>query len=237
MSSKPIALWSGPRNVSTALMYSFANRGDVKVYDEPFFGYFLKHTGVWRPSRDEVLAQMEPDFDKVLEGVLKESKSKRLFLKNMANHLEGQEMASLKHYDNVILTRKPDSVIASFTRQIEQPTALDLCYAHQLQIIEYLEQEGIPYLIVDSDDLRKSPVLELKRLSEFADLPFTDNMLRWPAGARPEDGVWAKYWYHNVHKSIGFMPFEDKQYAIPEHLQPLYETVYSQYQQIKAHQV
>lgn len=229
----PIALWSGPRNVSTALMYSFANREAVKVFDEPFFGYFLAHTGVDRPSRVEVLETMETDFDRVEQPILALAKSQKLFLKNMANHLEGRSFDHLLKYRNVILVRRPDAVLSSYRQHIEEPTLLDLCYQHQVEILDFLDANRSPYFILDSDDIKSNPEKELRILCRFLGLPFSDRMLSWPAGPRKEDGVWAKYWYHNVHGSTGFIPFEDKIYQVPERLSSLLASCSELYRTIK----
>ena len=233
----PIALWSGPRNVSTALMYSFANRKDILVMDEPFFGCFLHHTGAARPSRNEVLLTMETNFEKVERTILEAKSTKRFFLKNMANHLEGQSLDHLLHFRNVILVRRPEAVLASYRRQIDQPTLLDLCYRHQMDILSYLKSKGQAYFILDSDDIRRAPEKELTALCDFVGLPFTENMLSWTSGARKEDGVWAKYWYHNVHKSTGFMPFEGKKYDVPNEFAELLEVCNAYYSQIRKEKI
>lgn len=220
---KPIALWSGPRNVSTALMYSFGNRNDVTVVDEPFFGYFLKETGVWRPSRVEVLETMPTDFDQILEANLRLAKSKQLFLKNMANHLIGIDLSVLKQFKNVILVREPKPVINSYTKQVEKPTILDLCYSFQLEIVEYLTRLGLAFYVIDSDDIRNEPKATLTGLCQFLEISFSNHMLNWEPGPRKEDGVWAKYWYHNVHKSTSFAPLPLIDYPITRNLQKLYK--------------
>ena len=202
---KAIALWSGPRNVSTALMYSIANRGDVRVIDEPLFAHFLRTTDVWRPSRDEALAAMESDPKVVLTDMMDHQGFEFVFSKNMANHLEGLEDILLKEFVNIILTRAPSAVIQSYRKHIDQPSMLDLCYEHQLRIIRYLRENGEPCLVVDSDELRNNPEQQLKRLCNYLNIPFTGRMLQWEPGPRPEDGVWAKYWYHHVHLSTGFV--------------------------------
>lgn len=230
---KPIALWSGPRNVSTALMYAFANRKDTKVIDEPFFGYFLRHTGVERPSREESLSSMETDFDTVLRNILSHKNKGFLFTKNMANHLEGQHLKVLEHFRNFILIRKPEAVLSSYRRQVEMPTLLDLCYQHQLNIIKYLQSQGSSCYVVDSDMLRTNPQKELSKLCDVLNISFSKRMLQWSPGPRKEDGVWAKYWYHNVHKSTGFMPPEEKQYVVPGSFQGLLDECNELYSQIK----
>ncbi len=234
MSTK-IALWSGPRNVSTALMYSFAQHPLVQVWDEPLFGHFLAHTGVWRPSRDEVLETMECDANEVWKKIEAENKLPFAFLKNMANHLEGLNSKKLKECRNIVLLRQPSAVIASYVKQIEKPSLLDLCYPQQLRIIEYCQSKDLPYLVVDSDEILKNPQTQLQKMCEFAGLPFNNAMLQWPAGARPEDGVWAKYWYHNVHQSTGFGAYQTKTRSVPSHLVSLLAESDEFYQKIKKH--
>lgn len=227
-----IALWSGPRNLSTALMYSFANRGDCRVMDEPLFGYFLEKTGVWRPSREEALRLMSRDPEQILADMKETGGADFVFSKNMANHLEGLDFSVLHGFRNIILTRKPAAVLSSYLKQVEHPTPLDLCYDHQLRILRYLRAQKIPHLIIDSDDLRDSPKRVLSRLCEFAGIEFSDKMLQWPAGARPEDGVWAKYWYAHVHQSTGFMPSPAREFDVPEGMEDLHKESLIKYQEI-----
>lgn len=228
----PIALWSGPRNVSTALMYYFAHRGDTRVWDEPLFAHFLKYSGVSRPSRQEVLATMQTDARKVLNEIDAAEGQPHRFLKNMANHLEGLDYGISHNFRNVVLCRQPAAVLASYTKHINQPTALDLGYSHQLRLLGYLRKREIPYFILDSDELCKNPARELGELAAYLQMPFNESMLSWPAGPLPEDGVWAKYWYDNVHQSTGFAPYKDQTYNVPSHLRPLLEESQKLYQQI-----
>lgn len=231
-----VALWSGPRNVSTALMYAFAHRGDTTVFDEPLFAHFLQKTGVWRPSRDEVLQTMESDESKLFHSFKPKPNKPHLFLKNMANHIEGISLDAFKTYTPVILIRHPQKVLASYTKQIAQPTELDLGYTHQLQLIAYFKENSVPYKVIDSDNLLKNKEETIASLCAFLKLPFTETMLRWPAGAIPEDGVWAKYWYHSVHKSTGFAPYEEKEYPLPSFLKNLLKSSEEKYNQIKQYE-
>ena len=146
----PVALWSGPRNVSTALMYSFGNREDCRILDEPLFGYFLNQTGVWRPSREEALTSMELDSVKILADMKRSFAQTFTFSKNMANHLEGLDYSVLDNFNNVILTRSPAPVLSSYRKQVKVPTSLDLCYEHQLKIIHHLRQENLPFLVIST---------------------------------------------------------------------------------------
>jgi hypothetical protein len=213
-------------------MYYFAHRGDTRVWDEPLFGHFLKHTGVWRPSRDEVLATMETHPEKVWKQIEEQEGRPYRFLKNMANHLEGLNYRVALRFTNIILCRQPAAVLASYTRQIEHPTTLDLGYSHQLRLLGYLQQMEVPYYIIESDELRINPEKELRALANFLQMPFDIKSLSWPAGPLPEDGVWAKYWYHNVHQSTGFARYKDQTYNVPSHLRPLLEESEKLYQQI-----
>ncbi len=232
-----IALWSGPRNVSTALMYSFAQRRDTKVLDEPLFGHFLKHTGVWRPSREEALATMESRAEVLLTQFSQPADRSFLFLKNMANHLEGLPMDISLNYRNVILTRHPAKVLSSYVQQVENPTELDLCYRHQLELLDYLVQNQQTFFVMDSDQLLQNPESMLRDMCSGLKVPFDQAMLSWPAEPRPEDGIWAKYWYANVHKSTGFhKPDTHKEYTVPGHLQELLSSSLEYYQKIKEYE-
>jgi len=204
-----VSLWSGPRNCSTALMYSFAQRSDAQVFDEPLFAHFLKVTGVDRPSREDVLATISSDPTEIQER-WKASQKPCVFLKHMANHQEGLDPSMFKDHHHVILTRDPRKVLESYTAHIKSPTHLDLCYQHQLAWLNHCDANGWPVTVLDSDALVDKPEESLKRLCEWLDLPFIAEMLRWAPGPRTEDGVWAKYWYQSVHASSGWEPMRKK---------------------------
>lgn len=197
-----VSLWSGPRNCSTALMYSFAQRSDFKVVDEPLFAHFLKLTGAKRPSREEVLKTMNADFESIVHAW--NSCGSHLFLKHMANHLEGANSISFQEHQHVFLIRDPRKVIRSFRAHVDQPTAMDLCYNHQWEWLQKCCENSWPYLVVDSDDLVVNPETNLRRICTFLKVPFEQEMLSWNPGPRPEDGAWAKYWYQRVHASSGW---------------------------------
>jgi hypothetical protein len=214
-------------------MYSFAQREDAAVFDEPLFGYFLQKTGVWRPSREEVLATMELDPDKVMEKVFDAQYSVPVsFTKNMANHLVGLDFSLLKKYTNVILTRDPRDMLPSFNVQIDRPTLLDTAYQIQVEILDYLVAHGLPIVVVDSKKVLQNPRAMLSELCHRIDIPFDESMLSWKPGARKEDGVWAKYWYDSVHKSEGFAPYMAKEKRIPSALNKLLKECQPYYQRL-----
>lgn len=238
MKTKRIALWSGPRNISTALMYSFGNRKDTKVLDEPLFGYFLKHTGVDRPSRKEVLEVMETDADTVINETLNSDVDKPvLFMKHMANHLIDLDKSFIDDYVNVVLTRDPKDMLLSYSQNVEHPTLLDTAYQQQVELIHYLKEKGITPVVVDSKDVLLDPETVLSKLCAHCDIPFTNEMLSWKAGKRKEDGVWEKYWYHSVHKSTGFNTYKEKTEELPGHLKALYNECLPLYQELTKYKI
>jgi hypothetical protein len=219
-----IALWSGPRNISTALMYSFANRSDTAVVDEPLFGYFLKQTGVWRPSREEVLATMETDPEKIIHSLLEPSTDMPVyFMKHMANQLIDLNLAFLDCFKNVILIRDPKDVILSFSKQIEEPTLLDTAYKMQADLIDHLNETGTPFVVLNARNVLLNPEGQIRILCDKLNIDFQSSMLNWDAGRREEDGIWAKYWYDSVHESTGFGSYREKNEELPSSLTPLYE--------------
>lgn len=231
---KYISLWSGPRNVSTALMYSFAQRPDLKVVDEPFFGVFLnRYPQVFRPSRNEVMQEMPLKEEEVLNALSSLSKNhSQLFLKNMVNHWPLVNWEEKKQWHHVFLFRDPHPVIESFSKQVNQPQLFDLGYAEQLNAIMELEQAGIPFYLIQSEAVLQNPEKELKNLCSFLNIPFEKSMLQWPAEARQEDGPWAKYWYQSVHQSTGFAPYKPKTSQLQTDFEKLAQEAHFYYQKI-----
>ncbi len=218
-----INLWSGPRNVSTALMYAFAQRSDTRVVDEPLYAHYLRVSGAEHPGREEVLAAQENDGAKVVrEVILGESDRPVVFFKQMAHHLVEIDRAFLAKTANVILTRDPREMLPSLRENIAQPTLRDTGYAMQTELLEELrELEQVPPVIVASE-LLTDPKSVLSELCRRLGIPFEEGMLAWKRGARPEDGVWAEHWYKNVHRSNGFERYRPKTAPFPHELEALY---------------
>ncbi len=230
-----IALWSGPRNVSTALMYSFAQRTDTRVVDEPLFGYFLKHTGAERPSREEVLATMPTDPEVIIKSLQANHGKEVLFMKHIANHLVGLDWQVLSNFSNVILTRDPTQMLPSYAVHVNQPTLLDTAYEIQVQLLRYLLTNGIAPVVVDAKQILLHPSNTLSKLCQRLNIPFQNEMLQWEKGPLKEDGIWAKYWYHGVHQSTGFAPYREKTTPFPDHLKPLLEQCQPLYEELLNH--
>lgn len=221
---KRICIWSGPRNISTALMYSFAQRSDTTVVDEPLYAHYLVSTNAqeYHPGAEEVIADQENDGQKVIENVVfGEYDTPVVFFKHMTHHLVNLDWSFLKDTINIILTRDPADMLRSIVHQIPNPEMKDVGYAAHLELVEYLRGIGQQPIVIDSKEVLMNPRNKLTEICDHIDIPFEEAMLQWQAGARPEDGIWAKYWYHNVHKSTGFQPYKPKNGNFPEKLKPL----------------
>lgn len=232
---KRIHLISGPRNLSTALMYSFAHRTDTQVVDEPLYAHYLRLTGREHPGRAETLQSMDSDRERILSQVIFGEYAKPvLFIKGMAHHLTGNDLDFLTRLDNLLLIRHPQQIIASFAQVIAQPEMSDIGVARQVEVLQFLQQQGQTPVVLDSGELLKDPPGILRRVCEAFQIPFEENMLHWKPGPIPEDGVWAKYWYQNVHTSTGFRKQRERERQVPAHLLALYEEALPLYEQLYA---
>lgn len=224
-SNKKIFLWSGPRNISTALMYSFAQRKDTAVFDEPLYGYYLYQTPAkwYHPGASEILEHMETDGSKVVENMISITEKPVNFYKNMTHHLVGLNWEFLKKGVNIILTRHPEEMLLSFEKVIDAPKMHDVGYQIQVDLLNYLKEINHPIIVLEAKKILMNPSLQLKNLCKAIGIPFEQGMLQWEAGTRPEDGIWAKYWYENVHRSRGFQAYVPKKTVFPDKLRPLLE--------------
>ena len=224
METKRICMWSGPRNVSTAIMYAFAQRADTRVVDEPLYAHYLRVSGAQHPGREEILATMDPDGERVVgETILGPCDYEVLFIKNMAHHLVDLDLGFLTELTNIFLIRDPFEMLPSLINQIPQPTLYDTALGTQAELLQRLFKAGQNPPILDSKELLLNPERVLNQLCDRIELPFESGMLSWPPGPRQEDGVWAKHWYHNVHKSTAFQEYRAKTAPFPEPLKPLLE--------------
>ncbi|MEL7460431.1 MAG: HAD family hydrolase [Pseudomonadota bacterium] len=196
-----IACWSGPRNLSTAMMYAFAARGDCAVWDEPFYAAYLSGSGSNHPMRDAILASQPADPAAVVSGLLGGQMRKPYsYFKLLTHHmLAGFPLDWAEDCVNVHLIRHPARVIASYAKKREAPTLEDIGFVQQLALLDQLG--GV---VVDSYDIRRDPARALQRLCDAIGLEFTPAMLTWPEGPKHFDGVWAPHWYDAVHRSTGF---------------------------------
>ena len=195
-------MWSGPRNLSTAMMYAFGNRADFAAWDEPFYAAYLKATGIDHPMRDEVIAAHETDPARVAArcvGPIPDGKP-HFYMKHMPFHMvDGFPLDWAKDCVNVHLIRHPARVVASYVAKRENPLMRDIGFEEQARLFEVL-----PGPVVDSADIRRDPEGMLRKLCDAIGLEFDPAMLAWEAGPKPFDGAWAPHWYGAVHRSTGF---------------------------------
>lgn len=197
-----IAMWSGPRNLSTAMMYSFGARSDFAVWDEPFYAPYLAASGADHPMKDQIIAAHEANPIKVAarcSGTIPAQKP-HFYMKHMPHHMiDGFPMDWSDDCVNVHLIRHPARVVASYGIKREQVTLEDIGFRQQAQLFD-----RIGGLVIDSADIRNDPERMLTRLCDAIGLRFDRAMLSWPEGGHPDDGVWASHWYGAVHRSTGF---------------------------------
>ena len=232
-----IAMWSGPRNLSTAMMYSFAQRSDCFAWDEPFYSAYLTRTGITHPMGDQVIAAGEPDPDKViarLRGPVPDGKA-HFYQKHMTQHmLPGIDRDWLRDVTNVFLIRHPARVVASFSAKLEDLTLDEIGFRQQFELYELAKSFGQTPIVIDSHDIREDPEAALRKLCAALGLDFEPAMLSWPKGGRPEDGVWAPVWYGAVHGSTGFAGAEGPLPALPAKYAGIVEEAMTYYEPMRA---
>lgn len=236
-----IAMWSGPRNLSTAMMYSFGARAGCAVWDEPFYGEYLARTGLAHPMAAQIIAAGEVDPAVVQArclGVIPDDKQV-FYQKHMVHHLQaGADQAWIADLVNVFLIRHPARVIASYHRKHEHPTLDDLGFRQQAELFEWLRTRGgAAPVVIDSADIRENPEAMLRLLCTRIGLAFDPAMLSWPAGGHDSDGVWASHWYNAVWKSTGFADAEGPIPQVPAELQSVLGQALPYYEQMAAHKI
>lgn len=237
MTGLRIAAWSGPRNISTAMMRAWENRPDATVVDEPLYAFYLERTGLDHPGREEVVAAGETDWRRVvadLTGPIPRGRS-IYYQKHMTHHLLPE--AGTDWFPGVVhafLIRDPREVLLSYVKSRPTVTAEDIGVPRQMEIHEEVRTlTGADPVVIDAGEFLKAPEAHLRAWCDRLGIDFTDRMLHWPAGPRDTDGVWAPYWYDAVLQSTGFEPWRERDRRVPaEHravidtCQPVYEALF-----------
>jgi hypothetical protein len=226
-----INMWSSPRNLSTAMMYAWRQRSDTTVVDEPIYAHYLRVSGRRHPGDGEVMAAQDPDGEVVVRDVmLGDYETPVVFFKQMAKHLVDLDRSFLPRFSNVLLTREPHDMLTSLQVQLPDATLDDTGFPELVEILDTLLESGDEPVVVDTKLLLLDPAAVLAEMCRRVGLGFDEAMLSWPAGPKPEDGVWARHWYDGVHRSMGWKPYAEKEAVLAEPLvtvlaqaQPMYD--------------
>ena len=229
MISSPLrlAMWSGPRNISTAMMRAWENRADTAVIDEPFYAFYLQATGKQHPGAGEVIAQGETDWRRVAAALTNECPEGApvFYQKQMTHHLLPEmDRGWILSLTNCFLIRDPAEVIASYLRKTEDPALEDLGFVQQVELFDWVRANSDRVSpVIDARDVLENPEGILRLLCSAVGVNFDAAMLSWPPGLRETDGIWAKHWYGEVARSTSFQPNECKTAIVPPRLREVYE--------------
>ncbi|HZO76853.1 MAG TPA: hypothetical protein VFB39_02345 [Solirubrobacteraceae bacterium] len=209
-----VAMWSGPRNISTAMMRAFENRPDTVVVDEPLYAAYLARTGIDHPARDAVIASQPTDVAAAVAELCAPLAPGRHvhYAKHMAHHVSrDMDLSWTLGFRNVLLIRDPDEVVASYVRARETCEPEDIGLPQQAWLVELWDEHQAEVPVLDAGDFLRSPEAHLRWLCDWLGIPFTHRMLSWPPGPRASDGVWAPHWYGSVWSSTGFEPWHPRE--------------------------
>ena len=228
-------MWSGPRNMSTAMMYAWRQRTDTTVWDEPLYGHYLAVSGTKHPGYQSLLETLPTDPDEIAREMLCGKCERPIrFYKNMAHHLGGFG-PRLDKLESFLLTRDPREMLPSLAAGLGRvPTLTDTGYAFQSDLAWSMSATGAGPIVVDSKELLQDPRSVLTQLCSALDVEFTEAMLSWPSGPKPEDGAWASHWYGRLHETTGFEPYRPQTKPFPDELEPIYQECLPHYEQLAA---
>ena len=231
-----ISMWSGPRNISTAMMRAWGNRPDTFVVDEPFYAFYLKKTGADHPGAAEVIAAGETDWRKIvakLTGPIPNG-ARIFYQKQMTHHLLPEVSRDwLREVTNCFLIRDPAEVIASYIKKNRDPTVEDVGFVQQAEIFDFVRsQTGSVPAVIDAGDVLRDPSRILQLLCNAIGVEFSNAMLSWARGLRETDGVWAKYWYAEVERSTAFAPYRERKIDVPKSLRDVHDRCREIYQRL-----
>lgn len=234
-------MWSGPRNLSTAMMRSFGARADCAVSDEPFYAAYLAATGLEHPMRDEVLASQPQDADRVGADMLAPVPGGKpvWYQKHMSHHmLPSFPLGWLDEVTNVFLLRSPERVLASYAQKRDGVTLADIGFEGQARLFERVaERKGQAPVVVEAEDVRRDPRGTLSALCAAIGLAFDEAMLRWEPGQHADDGVWAPHWYGAIFNSTSFSPPDERAVELPRHLREIADAARPFYERMRAFKI
>lgn len=229
-----INMWSGPRNASTAMMYSWRQRSDTVVWDEPMYGHYLVETGVDHPDRQLILDSVLTDPDEIFSAMAEAPCPAPVwFFKNMAHHLVGFDRSIVDRLENFLLMRDPREQLPSLADRLGRIPALrDTGFDVQVDLAESMVADGRVPVVVEHRELLRDPRSVLTQLCDRLNVPFDEAMLSWPSGPKPEDGIWARHWYASVHASTGFAAHRPRVEPLPRELEAVYGECAPRYERL-----
>ena len=233
---KKIACWSGPRNISTALMRSWSSRKDTFVSDEPFYAYYLKQLELKHPMYKEIINYYPNTFDEIVTHLSSEipNNKKLWYQKHMAHHLiDLNQIDWIKKCENCILIRHPKEVINSYSAKNQLQHVNELGYPQQFKIVKFLKKSNLKFRVIESKDLLKNPKEVLSEWCESININFDESMLNWEKGNHQNDGIWGEHWYNNVINTTGFQKYQKKDINIEYKYDSIYNESMEYYNYLK----
>jgi len=227
-----VACWSGPRNISTALMRSWSSRRDTFVSDEPFYAHYLKSTQNNHPMREKIIKHYLTDYNKIVTHLTNNIPNQKTvwYQKHMAHHINDlNNIDWIKNFENCILIRHPKDVISSYVKKNTLNHIDEIGYPQQYKIMKYLDDIGKKFIVIDSDILLKNPEKILSQWCNSIDLEFDNSMLRWKKGNHQNDGIWWSHWYDNVIKSTKFQKFSSSDNIVDKKYKLIYDEALDYY--------
>ena len=232
-------MWSGPRNLSTALMRSFENRNDTKVIDEPFYAYYLKKTQLDHPMKSEIINYYPTSQMQILKKITSQTQNNEIFYqKHMTHHIiKNTRLDWLNKGYNCFLIRHPAKVINSYIKKNNLLSIDDIGFKKQYEIFNMIKKDKIKYLVVNADTILQDPLKTLKKLCKILKIRFTKKMLSWPTGKRSSDGIWSTVWYKNVELSNTFSKYKKEKYYVPKKYNDIYEESLKYYNEMNQYSI
>jgi Sulfotransferase domain len=235
-----LAMWSGPRNISTAMMRSWENRSDTVVVDEPFYAYFLAYSGRDDPGRDDIIAAGETDWRAVVAAMTGPVPGEPavFYQKQMPHHLTPEmELDWAEKLRNALLIREPHEVVASYVKSRSDVVREDIGLVQQVELFDRLRAAGAEVPVIDARDFLRDPEAHLRWLCDWLGIDFTERMLAWPKGSRETDGTWAPHWYAAVEASTGFAPYRPREVHLEGAALRIAEESVADYEYLAAHRL
>jgi len=232
-----IYMWSGPRNVSTALMRSFENRDDTFVWDEPLYSYYLKETGKTHPIGKEIINTYSFDLNEIIKNISKDYGTKKIhYQKHMAHHiLEKTPIDWIKFGINCFLIRHPKEVISSYIKKNKLIESFDIGFPNQFRIFKRVIDLNQNLIVINAKDLLNNPTNILQKLCNKLNISYDNKMLNWPKGPRDSDGIWSKFWYGSVNQSSGFEIHKNQEFKIPSKYTDIYKECLEIYSELNSY--